>query len=107
LANRRIRSVETIVADPPLQAPAGRNVLHCLKLRVAAVQMTSVNRAVEANLRRAEALAEKAAKQGAQLALLPELFAAGFELNEHAWETAEPQGGGIERWLCGTGAGRR
>lgn len=76
--------------------------MHCLKLRVAAVQMTSVNRAVEANLRRAEALAEKAAKQGAQLALLPELFAAGFELNEHAWETAEPQGGGIERWLCGT-----
>ncbi len=76
--------------------------MHCLKLRVAAVQMTSVNRAVEANLRRAEALAEKATKQGAQLALLPELFAAGFELNEHAWETAEPQGGDIERWLCGT-----
>lgn len=64
--------------------------------------MTSVNRVVETNLRRAEHLVEGAAKHGAQLALLPELFAAGFELNEHAWETAEPRGGRVEQWLCGT-----
>lgn len=76
--------------------------MHNRILRVAAVQMTSVNRVVAANLRQAERLVEQGAQRGAQLALLPELFATGFELNEHAWETAELQGGGIEQWLCST-----
>lgn len=40
-------------------------------IRLAMVQTQSVNRT-------------EAAAQRAQLALLPEVFAAGFELNEHA-----------------------
>lgn len=72
------------------------------KLRVAAVQMVSANGLVAENLARARQWAEQAARQGAELVLLPELFAIGFELNAHAWNSAEPQGGPTERWLTET-----
>ncbi|MGA8146971.1 MAG: carbon-nitrogen hydrolase family protein [Gallionellaceae bacterium] len=72
------------------------------KLRVAAVQMVSANGLVAENLARARQWAEQAARQGAELVLLPELFAIGFELNAHAWSSAEPQGGPTERWLTET-----
>lgn len=69
---------------------------------VAAIQMVSENRAVESNLARARELVAQAAAAGAQLVLLPEMFAAGFELNAHAWKTATPQNGRVEQWLCKT-----
>lgn len=72
------------------------------KLRVAAVQMVSANGLVAENLARARQWAEQAARPGAELVLLPELFAIGFELNAHAWNSAEPQGGLTERWLTET-----
>lgn len=68
-------------------------------LRLAAVQMVSANGRVAENLARARQWAEQAALQGAELVLLPELFAIGFELNAHAWSSAEPQGGPTELWL--------
>lgn len=71
-------------------------------LRLAAVQMVSANGLVAENLARAWQLAEQATRQGAELVLLPELFAIGFELNAHAWSSAEPQGGPTERWLTET-----
>ncbi len=70
-------------------------------LTVAAVQMKCRNGEIEGNLRRAGRWANEAARQGAQLVLLPELFSTGFELNENAWRSAEPQGGPTEQWLAG------
>jgi N-carbamoylputrescine amidase len=46
----------------------------------------------------AESVAEVAA-QGAQLVLLPEMFANPFRFDESAWPTASPRGGRHERWL--------
>lgn len=69
-------------------------------LTVAAVQMISANGRVAENLVRADQWAGQAADQGAELVLLPELFSTGFELNAHAWESAEAQGGPTETWLA-------
>jgi N-carbamoylputrescine amidase len=74
------------------------------RLRVAAVQMVSENGEVESNLDRATRLVEAAARAGAQLVVLPELFSGGYWLCERAWDTAEPQGGRTETWLCETAA---
>ena len=71
-------------------------------LCVAAVQMVSENGAVEANLNRAAHLVEQAAQAGAELVLLPELFSGGYWVCEKIWDTAEPQGGRTETWLCET-----
>lgn len=71
-------------------------------LRVAAIQMESANGDVSGNLARAERWSAEAARQGAQLVLLPELFSTGFEINAHAWQSAEARGGPTERWLCDT-----
>lgn len=64
--------------------------------------MVSANGRVAENLARAGLWAEQAARQGAELVLLPELFAIGFELNAHTWSSAEPQGGLTELWLTET-----
>jgi N-carbamoylputrescine amidase len=72
------------------------------QLRLAAVQMVSANGLVAENLARAGQWAEQAARQGAELVLLPELFAIGYELNAHAWNSAEPQVGPTECWLTET-----
>ncbi len=71
-------------------------------LRVAAVQMQSVNGDTSGNLARATGWCAEAARQGAELVLLPELFSSGFELNARAWQSSEPQGGTTESWLAGT-----
>ncbi len=68
-------------------------------LRLAAIQMVSANGRVAENLARAAQWVEQAARRGAELVLLPELFSTGFELNANAWASAEPQGGPTERWL--------
>lgn len=68
-------------------------------LKVAAVQMFSANGRVAENLARAGRWAKEAAEQGAELVLLPELFSVGYQINGHAWDSAEPQGGPTEGWL--------
>src|ERR1035437_441533 len=72
------------------------------QLRLAAIQMVSANGRVTENLVRASQWAEQAARDGAELVLLPELFAIGFEINANAWRSAESQGGPTERWLTET-----
>ena len=71
-------------------------------LRVAAVQMQSVNGDVAGNLARASGWCAEAARKDAELVLLPELFSSGFELNARAWQSAESQGGATELWLADT-----
>jgi len=68
-------------------------------LRVAAIQFQSVNRDVEANIRRASEYIQRAAEEKAELVLLPEFSTTGYELNERLWEFAEPREGITTRWL--------
>jgi len=68
-------------------------------LRVAAVQMVSVNGERNANLERAAYWVQQASDAGAKLMVLPELFSGGYWLSEQAWDTAEPQDGPTESWL--------
>ena len=67
--------------------------------RVAAVQMASDLGAVQKNLERATSFMEDAARQGAELVLLPELMPGGYTLTQRIWDTAEPFDGTTTRWL--------
>jgi len=80
-------------AGPP---PAAMNVR---SLRIAVVQMQSVDHDIEANLNRATAFAEQAAAQGAQFVLFPEMMATGSYLSADTWDSAEPSNGRSARWL--------
>lgn len=71
-------------------------------MRVATIQMESANGDIPGNLARAGHWCEEAARQGAELVLLPELFSTGMEINEAVWHCGEPQGGPSERWLAET-----
>ncbi len=68
-------------------------------VRVAAVQMESRNGCIAENLARAALLVEQASKEGAQLALLPELMSTGYLLAEGIWEAAEHADGPTVAWL--------
>lgn len=68
------------------------------KLRVAAVQ-TPAAQSVTAGLERAMPLVERAASQGAELVLLPELMAVHYVFTEEMWDSAEPANGRTVEWL--------
>jgi N-carbamoylputrescine amidase len=70
------------------------------QLRVAAVQIDCQAGKVQENLRHATTLVEEAAKQGAQLVLLPELMPSGYFLTEEIWDCAEPLNGPTCSWLA-------
>jgi len=63
-------------------------------MKVAAIQMDVAWEQVDRNLRRAGQLVARAADEGADLVVLPEMFATGFSMNAEA--LAEPPGGPIE-----------
>jgi len=73
-------------------------------LRVSAVQVSSQAGQVEANLRHATPFVERAAAEGAQVVLLPELMPTGYCLTEEIWNAAEPCGGPTVQWLTELGA---
>jgi predicted amidohydrolase len=68
-------------------------------IRVAAIQLECKNGQIEANLKRAGELVDKAAQDGVQIVLLPELLAAGYQLTQAIWNCGEPTGGPSETWL--------
>jgi len=68
-------------------------------VRVAAVQIESKHGSIEANHEHATPFIELAAKAGAQLVVLPELFASGYIPNETLWNAAEPKEGSTITWL--------
>jgi len=74
------------------------------RLRLAAIQMVSENGQVTDNLNHASRWTRQAAREGAELVLLPELFSTGYDINAHAWGAAETQGGATESWLAATAA---
>lgn len=69
-------------------------------IKLAAVQVLSSNQAPALNMQAAEPLIAQASATGAELILLPEFFAIGYELNENLWLSAEPINGPTEQWLC-------
>jgi N-carbamoylputrescine amidase len=71
-------------------------------IRVAAVQMGSQEGAVAANLEHATLLVEQAAREGAQLVLLPELMPTGYLWSRKIWRAAEPKDGPSVQWLLRT-----
>jgi N-carbamoylputrescine amidase len=70
------------------------------KLRVAAIQCTSLDGEVRRNLDNAERLVDEAVARGAELVLCPEFLAAGYVYDESMWRFAEPAGGATEAWLA-------
>jgi len=69
------------------------------KLRIAIVQMHSLDHDIDGNLKRATSFAEKAAAQGAALVLYPELMPTGSYLSFDTWDSAEPNNGKTVQWL--------
>jgi N-carbamoylputrescine amidase len=69
-------------------------------LRVAAIQVSSLNGAIERNLANAEPFVAEAAARGARLLLCFEFLAAGYVYEESIWESGEPAGGATESWLA-------
>ncbi len=72
------------------------------RIWVAAVQIESKHGMIQANHEHALPFIEKAAQQGAQMVVLPELFSTGYIPNETIWEFAEPREGPTVTWLKAT-----
>jgi N-carbamoylputrescine amidase len=73
-------------------------------LRIAAVQPHAELCQVERNLLHTETLVAQAAAAGAELVVLPELFATGFVPNAALWDCAEAAEGRTTQWLSALAA---
>jgi predicted amidohydrolase len=71
-------------------------------LRIAVVQMKSLDHDIEGNLRQATAYADQAAAKGAKFVLFPEFMATGSYLSFDTWGFAEPSQGKTVEWLKST-----
>jgi N-carbamoylputrescine amidase len=71
-------------------------------LRIAVVQMKSLDHDIDGNLRRATTYADEAAVRGAQFVLFPEFMATGSYLSFDTWDSAEPSQGKSVDWLKST-----
>jgi N-carbamoylputrescine amidase len=72
-----------------------------MKIKVATVQMKSLNNDYEGNLSRAEGHIKDAISQEAKLILLPEFALVGYEFTDSIWKMAEPLEGRTYSWLKG------
>jgi len=72
------------------------------QLILAAIRMDAAPASVESRLERAESLVARAAAQGAQIAVLPELFNTGYIYNLENYALAESMDGKTVGWLKGT-----
>lgn len=86
-----------------MTAGAGQNVIlghddAVRTLSVAAVQTPAAD-SVLAGLDRATPLVERAAAEGADLVLLPELMAVRYIFTREMWDSAEPANGSTVKWL--------
>jgi N-carbamoylputrescine amidase len=71
-------------------------------LRIAIVQMKSLDHDIDGNLIQATKYADEAAAQGAQFILFPELMATGSYLSFDTWDSAELSQGKSVQWLKST-----
>src|SRR5262249_18518735 len=84
------------VQAPPAAAGAARS------LRLAVVQMPSVDHDIDGNLERAAVLAEQAVRGGARVVLFPEFMPTGSYLSFDTWDSAERSSGKTVQWLKST-----
>jgi len=68
-------------------------------LRIAAIQVESQHGQIETNHAHATPLIEEAVHNGAEMVVLPELFACGYVPNKTIWDYAEPKEGRTVTWL--------
>jgi N-carbamoylputrescine amidase len=73
-------------------------------IKVAVVQIASQPGQISANQQHALPFIERAATQGAQVVILPELFACGYIPNPSIWQYAETLDGPTVTWLRQTAA---
>ena len=90
------------LARPQAPAPGATAASAPRSVRLAVVQMPSVDHDLDANLRRATVFAEQAVARGAQFVLFPELMATGSYIAADSWDSAEPSNGKSVQWLKAT-----
>ncbi len=73
-------------------------------VKIAAVQMAARPTFLSERLARAETLVVRAAHEGAQLIVLPELFNTGYEYSDENYRRAEPLDGPTATWMKQTTA---
>ncbi|MBN1431089.1 MAG: carbon-nitrogen hydrolase family protein [Anaerolineae bacterium] len=73
-------------------------------IKAAAIQMNAEPGSVTERLARAEMLITRAARAGAQLAVLPEVFNTGYTYSDANYSHAEPLDGLTARWMKGVAA---
>jgi N-carbamoylputrescine amidase len=71
-------------------------------LRIAIVQMKSLDHDIDGNLRQATTYAREAASRGAQFVLYPEFMPTGSYLSSDTWDFAEAGNGKTVQWLKST-----
>src|SRR5215468_909277 len=71
-------------------------------LRIAVVQMKSLDHDIDGNLKEATTYADKASAAGAQFVLFPEFMATGSYVSFDTWDSAEPSQGKTAQWLKST-----
>src|SRR5499426_1485814 len=71
-------------------------------LRIAVVQMKSLDHDIDGNLKEATTYADKASAAGAQFVLFPEFMATGSYVSFDTWDSAEPSQGKSVQWLKST-----
>jgi N-carbamoylputrescine amidase len=71
-------------------------------VRIAVVQMKSLDHDINGNLRHATTYANEAADEGAQFILFPEMMATGSYLSFDTWDSAEPSQGRSVQWMKST-----
>lgn len=94
---------ESVTVEIPLSGQ-GRDLGKITKsgarpLRIAIVQMQSLNHDIDANLKKATRFSEQAETQGAKLVLFPELMPTGSYLADDTWDSAEPSNGETVQWM--------
>lgn len=97
---------ESVTVEIPLSGQ-GRDLGKITKsgarpLRIAIVQMQSLNHDIDANLKKATRFSEQAATQGAKPVLFPELMPTGSYLAADTWDSAEPSNGETVQWMKAT-----
>jgi len=94
------------VTEAPLNGqvpgPGGAAKSGARSLRIAVVQMKSLDHDIDGNLKQATTYADEAAGRGAQFVLFPELMATGSYLSFDTWDSAEPSQGKSVQWLKST-----
>ena len=69
-------------------------------IKLAMIQLNNYYQDQSLGYIKAQSFISKAAAQGAQLAVLPELSACGYIPNQTIWQVAEPADGKTAQWAC-------